>query len=63
MDLPFLVVPHHVDANVSVAHLIGHDLVILEDGHEVVNVFVPDIFYTEVVNNKCEGNGSCDVLP
>ena len=53
-----------MDANVSVACLIGLDFVMfLEGKHEVVNMFFTDVFYAEIVDHECEGNGPCDVLP
>ena len=53
-----------MDANVSVARPIGLDLVMfLEDGYEVVDMFFTDVFYAEIVDNECERNGSCGVLP
>ena len=53
-----------MDADVSVAHPIGLDLVMFsEDGHEVVNVFFTNVFHAKIVNHECEGNGSCGVLP
>ena len=64
MDLSFFVVPRQVDADVSVARPIGLDFVMfLEGRHEVVNVFFTNVFYAKIVDHKCEGNGSCDVLP
>ena len=64
MDLSFVVVPDHVYANVSVSRPIGFDLVMfLEDGHEVVNVVFSGVFDAKAVNNECERNESCDVLP
>ncbi len=64
VDLSFFVVPRHVDANVSVARPIGLDLVMfLEGGHEVIGVFFTNVFYAKIVDNECERNGSCDVLP
>ena len=53
-----------MDANVSVACPTGFDFVMfLEGGHEVVDVFFTNVFYAKIINNKCERNGSCDVLP
>ena len=62
--MSFFVVPRHVDANVSVACPNVLDLVmLLEDGHEVVNVFFTNVFYAEIVDNKGKENGPCGVFP
>jgi hypothetical protein len=45
-----VVIPVHVNADVSVASPVGGDLVMfLEDVEEMVGVFFSDIFYTEII--------------
>ena len=64
MDLTFFVVPSHVYSYVSGSRPIGLDLVVfLENVHEVVNMLFSDVFYAEVVYDKCERYWSRDVPP
>ncbi len=29
----------------------------------MVDIFLTRIFHTEIINNKCEGDGACHLLP
>ena len=51
-----IVIPIDGEPQKFVAFPVGRDLVeLLEDGNEMVGVFLADAFYSEVVN--CEGKG------
>ena len=63
MDLAALIIPVEVNAEVALYFPItGDDVMLLEDGHEVLHMLFADIFYSKAVNAKREAywkNGVC----
>jgi hypothetical protein len=58
------VIPFKVYAAVEVAVPILGEFIFLFDAHDkVVDIFLMHIFHTKIVDNKCEGDGACRVLP
>jgi hypothetical protein len=59
-----VVIPFEVYAPVEVAIPILGELIFVFDAHDkVVGIFLTRIFHAEIVDNKCEGDGVCHVLP
>jgi hypothetical protein len=53
-----------VYAAVEVAVPILGEFIFLFDAHDkVVDIFLMRIFHAKIVDNKCEGDGACCVLP
>ena len=64
VHLSFGVVPFHMDTNVSLTCPICGDFVVFfEYCFEVVCVFFADIFYSKVIDYKCELYWSCFMTP
>jgi hypothetical protein len=59
-----VVIPFEAYAAVEVAVQVLGEFIFLFDAHDkVVDIFLTCIFHAEIVNNKCEGDGACRVLP
>ncbi len=59
-----VVIPFEAYAAVEVAVPILGEFIFLFDAHDkVVDIFLTHIFHAKIVNNKCEGDGACYVLP
>ena len=62
--LSFVVVPFHVNANVSFpCPICGDFVVFFECVFEVICMFFSNIFYSEVIDHECELYWSCLVTP
>jgi hypothetical protein len=59
-----VVIPFEPYAAVEVAIPNLGEFIFLFDAHDkVVNIFLTHIFHAKIVDNKCEGDGVCHVLP
>ena len=59
-----VVIPFEAYATVEVAISILGEIIFLFDAHDkVIDIFLMRIFHTKIVDNKCEGDGACRVLP
>ncbi len=64
MDLALDVVPVKGKSDVSCSFPIYVNFVFfLQDANEVVRILITHVFYSEVVDNECEADGSPFVLP
>jgi hypothetical protein len=60
----YVVIPFKAYAAVEVAIPILGEFIFLFDAHDkVFNILLMRIFHAKIVDNKCEGDGACHVLP
>ena len=59
VDFPLVVVPIDSEANIPLPlPLVAHGAFLLQGCHEVLFVFFSDIFYTKIIHNEAETDGS-----